>query len=373
MDFDLTDEQTMLRDSAERFVRDHYLMQPRRTRLAEGVGIDRKAWEHFAQMGWLGLPIGEDWGGLGGSETDIFILMTALGRGLSVEPIVTSSILCGALLEGSTLAARGEMLERLCAGELLVALAHLETGERVEESLPRRTSALATPEGWSLSGEKMRVLDGDSADAFIVTATQEGDSGLMLVWVERNAPGVVVEGYPLIDGARAADVSLRQVRVPSAAVLSVGEEAKSLLDQGLARATLAYLGQALGSMEGCLEICSAHLKSRVQFGQSLSQFQVLQHLMVDMLLATHQARSSIYGALAAASSEQGARLRAISSAKVMVGEAAQLVSRHGVQLHGGYGITDEYEISHHFRRLMVIEKLFGDSEWHSRRLVEGVL
>ena len=372
MDFDLSDEQAMLRDSAERFMRENYSLQSRRTRAAEGAHFDHALWRRFAEMGWLGLPISEKFGGLGGSEIDVFVLMTALGRALSVEPIITSSILCGSLLEGSDLPGRVGLLERICAGELRIALAHLEASERVEEALPRRTSACLDENGWTVSGDKRLVLDGDSADAFVITASSSRDPDMMLMLIDRQASGVAVTGYPLIDGARAADVSLQKVRVPSSAVLMSGEDAKRLLEHSLARATLAYLGQALGSMEACLDICSAHLKNRVQFGQPLSKFQVVQHLMVDMLLATHQARSSIYSALATATSDRTARLRALSSAKVTVGAAAQLVSRSGVQLHGGYGIADEYEISHHYRRLMVIEKLFGDSQWHSRRLADFV-
>jgi alkylation response protein AidB-like acyl-CoA dehydrogenase len=373
MDFDLSDEQAILRDSAERFVRENYSLQSRRARAAEGAPFDRGIWQRFAEMGWLGLPISEKFGGLGGSEIDVFVLMTALGRALSVEPIVTSSILCGSLLEGSGSPARAALLERMCAGELRLALAHLEPSERVEEALPRRTSARLDEDGWIVSGDKRLVLDGDSADAFVITASSSRDPHMMLMLIDRQASGIAVTGYPLIDGARAADVSLQEVRVPSSAVLMSGGDAKRLLEHGLARATLAYLGQALGSMEACLDICSAHLKNRVQFGQPLGKFQVLQHMMADMLLATHQARSSIYFALAAATAEGTARFRALSSAKVTVGEAAQLVSRYGVQLHGGYGIADEHEISHHYRRLLVIEKLFGDSVWHSQRLADFVL
>jgi alkylation response protein AidB-like acyl-CoA dehydrogenase len=324
-------------------------------------------------MGWLALPISEEFGGLGGSDIDVFILMAALGRGLSVEPIITNSVLCASLIEGSEMTARAETLKRMCEGEHVAALAHLESGERADEVAPRRTSAVPDEGGWIVSGEKMLVLDGDSADAFVVTASCPQNSQMILLLIARDSPGVQVTGYPLIDGARAADVSFKGVRVSSAGHLRSGEDAMRLLENGLARATLAYLGQALGSMEACLDICSEYLKSRVQFGQPIGKFQVLQHLMVDMLLATHQARSSIYFALSASAADRATKLRAVSSAKIMVGEAAQLVSRYGVQLHGGYGITDEYEISHHFRRLMVIEKLLGDSEWHSQRLAGFIL
>jgi len=368
MDFDLSEEQTMLRDSAERFVREHYSIEKRRAQASSGVGMDRKIWSRFAELGWLALPIAEDLGGLGGNDADILVLMTALGRGLATEPYVTSAILCGTLIAGSDWAGRREILQRMAAGDLQVAFAHLESGERVEQAAERSTISYFDADRMIIFGKKTMVLDAPSADAFVVTTALPGRQGLSLVFVERNREGLDLRDYPLIDGSRAADLRLQDVAVPSSAALATGAEAERLIEEALARATLGYLAQAVGSMEACVELCADYLKKRVQFGQPIARFQVLQHMLVEMLLAAHQARSSLYGLLAHIAADRTARSRAVSSAKVTIGDACQVVSRMSLQLHGGYGITDEYAVSHHYRRLMVIEKLFGDTKWHSERL-----
>jgi alkylation response protein AidB-like acyl-CoA dehydrogenase len=176
--------------------------------------------------------------------------------------------------------------------------------------------------------------------------------------------------YPLIDGSQAADLHFFDVSITSDALIAEGAEAISLLDAALDRATVALLGQAVGSMEACLDICSSYLKERKQFGQPLGNFQALQHMAADMLVATHQSRSILYHAIAQIDEQPSLRSRAVSAAKVIIGNALQLVSKHGIQIHGGYGLTDEYAIGHHYRRLIVLEKLYGDIEYHARRLVD---
>jgi alkylation response protein AidB-like acyl-CoA dehydrogenase len=370
MDFDLSEEQAMLRDSAERFVREQYSTEKRRARAASGAGMDRTVWSRFAELGWLALPIAEDCGGLGGSDADVVVLMSALGRGLAIEPYVTSAILCGSLIAGSNWEGRREILRRMAAGELQVAFAHLEPGERVEQAAARATSFHNDGDRLIISGDKILVLDAPSADGFVVTAASPGSTDPALVFVESRREGLTLRDYPLIDGSRAADLQLRDVVVHSSAVLAAGGGAQRLIEEALARATLGYLAQAVGSMEACVELSADYLKKRVQFGQPIARFQVLQHMLVEMLLAAHQARSSLYCSLAHVAADCTSRSSALSSAKVVIGDACQVVSRNGLQLHGGYGITDEFAISHHYRRLMVIEKLFGDPKWHCERLAQ---
>ena len=172
--------------------------------------------------------------------------------------------------------------------------------------------------------------------------------------------GIVRQDYALHDGSRAADIRFDGVVLPADAVVASGPEAETLLALALDRARIVLAAQAVGSMEAMLDICSAYLKERNQFGQPIGSFQALQHIMADMFVAAHQARSALYFALSQADTDAGQRRRAVGLACINIGEAGQLVSRQAVQLHGGYGVTDEYEVSHHYRRQLVLEKQYGD-------------
>jgi alkylation response protein AidB-like acyl-CoA dehydrogenase len=367
VDFNYSDMQRMLLDSAERYLDDVYTLEHRRSLRASEDGLDRDAWRTFAELGWLALAIPEDQGGLGGSMEDVAVLSTALGSKLVTAPFVSSSVLAVHLLAGAQ-GEHTELLGSIGAGETRVALAHDEPGERYEYSSERKTSISRSGNGLSLSGRKMLVLDAPSADKLIVTATMEGEDGLVLALVDPGADGVDSSPYPLVDGSRAADVRLDSVQLAPEAILAQGAAASDLFAEAVDRASLALLAQAVGSMEACLQICSSYLKERHQFGQPIGKFQALQHIMADMLVATHQARSALYQALSNMAGPPAERARSLSLAKLTIGEASQLVSRQGIQLHGGYGVTDEYEISHHYRRLMVIEKSYGDIDFHVRRL-----
>lgn len=367
MDFNISDMQRMLLDSAERFLEDRYTLEHRRSLRETDDGLDREAWNNFAQLGWLGLAIAEEKGGLGGSVEDVAVLSTALGSKLVTEPFASSAVLAVHLLSGIE-GPHGDLLTSIAAGEQRVALAHDERDERYDYSGRRTTTLTRQGNGLSLTGKKMLVLDAPSADKLIVSAAMEGDDGMFLILVDADAKGVHSSPYPLIDGSRAADIRFEAVQLSPDAVLAQGDAATILLGEAVDRATLALLAQAVGSMEACLRICSDYLKERHQFGQPIGKFQALQHIMADMFVATHQSRSALYQALAKANGGAAKRARALSLAKLTIGEASQLVSRQGIQLHGGYGVTDEYEISHHYRRLMVIEKSYGDVDHHSRRL-----
>jgi alkylation response protein AidB-like acyl-CoA dehydrogenase len=213
----------------------------------------------------------------------------------------------------------------------------------------------------------MAVLDAPSATHMVVSAKREdGAAGLFLV--SADAAGMTRETYRLIDGAAAADLFLDNVQIDANALIATGEVAGELLARASDRASLALMAQAVGAMEACNEVCAAYIKERKQFGQPIGKFQALQHIMADMFVSAHQARSVLYYALAHIDAEADARQAAVSTAKLLIGEATQLVSRAGVQLHGGYGVTDEFIVSHYYRRLLTLEKMFGDTDCHTRRL-----
>jgi alkylation response protein AidB-like acyl-CoA dehydrogenase len=366
MDFNLSEMQRMLLDSAERFVEDHYSLHHRREMREVPDGLDRVAWASFAGLGWLALAIPEAQGGLGGSLEDVAVLMTAFGRKLVTEPFVSTAVLAVHILAA---ASQEDLLAAIAGGEALVALAHDEVNERYAYGPPRQTKLAASGNGYTLSGQKMLVMDAPSATHLIVTASLEGEAGTALVLVDAGAEGVTSSPYLLVDGARAADIKFESVSIAPEAVLLAPVQGNAVLAEALDKAGIALMAQSVGAMESCLKICAAYIKERKQFGQPIGKFQALQHIMADMFVATHQSRSALYRALAFAG-DATERAKAASLAKLTIGEASQLVSRHAIQLHGGYGVTDEYEVSHHYRRLLALEKIYGDIDYHTRRLAK---
>jgi len=365
MDFNPSEMQQMLLDSAERLLADRYSLEHRRSLRATPDGVDRAGWASFAELGWLALAIPEANGGIGGSMTDVALLSAALGAKLVTEPFASSAVLAVHLLANAE-RSHDEALAALGGGQLLYALAHDEPGERGGDRGVRQTTVRRDGNGLRLDGQKMLCLDAPSADRLIVTATFDGERALLVV--DRMTAGVTADSYPLIDGSRAADIAFSDVTLDDDALLVSGERAGALLDEALDRAAVSLMAQAVGSMEACLTICSAYVKERQQFGQPIGKFQALQHIMADMFVAAHQSRSALYQALAHVDRPPTERRRALSLAKITIGEASRLVGGQAIQLHGGYGITDEYEVSHHYRRLLVLEKCYGDIDHHVRRL-----
>lgn len=362
MDFNLSDLQRMLLDSAERFIGDHYSLEHRRSLRQLADGLDAEAWTSFAELGWLAILAPEDLGGLGGSMADAAVLACALGSRCVTEPFASSAVLGMTLLAGAA-SPDADLVAAVMSGTARLALAHEEPGLEIAA---RRAATLASgPQGLVLNGCKTMVFDAPCATHVIVTA--QGPQGLALIIVRREAAMASCETYALVDGSRAADLHFNGMAVDPQAILVQGATAEDLLGLALDRTRVILAAQAVGSMEAELEICSAYLKERQQFGQPIGRFQALQHIMADMFVATHQARSALYFALSQLDAPAANRSRAVALARLNIGEAAQLVSRQAIQLHGGYGVTDEYEVSHHYRRQLVLEKQYGDLEFTARQ------
>lgn len=374
MDFNLSEEQEMLREGIARFVETHYSPEQHRRLVHSDSGGSPEHWQQFAELGWLSLTLPESISGFAFSFEEIAILMEQFGRGLVLEPFASTAVLCARLLEqADTLVLAERTLPKIAEGALKLALAYSEDSSGFDPAQPCSTHALKTAHGYQLSGQKTMVFDGPSADCFIVTAYATGH-GLLLALVDRGADGLRCESYPLIDGSRACDLFLDKVVVPDAAVLALGTKAENLLEEAIDRAILARLAEAVGAMEAAMDITAAYIKERQQFGQPIGKFQALQHIMAEMFVESQEARSMLYHGIAHidAHIENGdaqTSKRAISMAKMAIGRAGHFVAASGIQLHGGYGVTDEYPISHYYKRLMVIEKAYGDSDFHMRRYV----
>jgi alkylation response protein AidB-like acyl-CoA dehydrogenase len=370
MDFNLTDEQQMLRDAALRYVREQYGFEAQR-HLARGTGWSAEHWARYADMGWLALSIPEAFGGLGCSFVETAVVAEELGRGLVLEPFIGCAVLAARLLETADAPAfaqrRATLLEGVAAGAQRVALAHSEVASRFELA---DVATRARPEGsgFVLEGVKMMVPAADAADGLIVSAAVE-DQDLALFLVPRDA--VTVHSYPLIDGTRAGDVELKSVFVAADARLTLPGSALALLEEALDRAALAQVAEALGCMEAVLDITSDYLKTRQQFGQPIGKFQALQHRMAEMFVEVQETRSILYRGIAHLGAAPSLRKQTVSAAKVILGSSGRFVGGQGIQLHGGIGVTDEYQIGHYYKRLIVLEKLYGDSDWHLGRFIQA--
>jgi alkylation response protein AidB-like acyl-CoA dehydrogenase len=365
MDFNLTEEQRMLRDGAQRFIRQHYGFERRRNP-GMAVGEFRAAnWRSYAELGWLALSLPEDAGGFGCGFVDTALLAIELGRGLILEPFVGTAVLAARIIDRSGVPElRNSLLPAIGEGGLQVALAYLERDGRYDPAAVA-TTAIATDGGFRLEGEKLMALGAPAADHLIVTARLGG--GIALFLVPRTAAGLRLRPYALIDGTEAADVLLSDVVLERTALLAGPETAMALLEDGLDHAVLAQVAEGLGAMEAVLDLTADYLKTRRQFGQPIGRFQSLQHRMAEMLVKVEDTRSMLYRGIAHLDAPPAERRRAVSAAKVVAAEAGAFVGGQGIQLHGGIGVTDEHSISHYFKKLLTLEKSYGDVDWHLAR------
>jgi alkylation response protein AidB-like acyl-CoA dehydrogenase len=374
MHFGFTAEQQLLGETVQRFLAQQYGFEARGRIIRSQEGWSREIWSKLAEMGLLALQIPEEHGGMAPAPVETLLTLTAMGKALVVEPYLSSAVIGTALLRdlGSP-AQRNTLLPAMAAGERIAVPAHGEEGARYD--LQRvATSAVRSGQGWVLRGNKAVVPHAAAADLLLVSARTGGavddSAGISLFLVPRGAPGVRLTPYPTIDGQRAAEVTLADAAVPADALL--GEEGgafpalSAAWDLGIA----ALCAEATGVLQAALDATLEYTKTRRQFGVPIAKFQALQHRMVDMLIHVEQARSMSYlAAMRAGESDARERRRAVSAAKVIVGQACRYVAQQAVQLHGGMGVTDELAVSHCFRRLMAIELSLGDTEHHLEQFI----
>ena len=376
MDFELSEEQRLLQDGLARLMADRYDFEARRKHMAQPDGWSREQWGRYAEMGLLGLPFSEEDGGFGGGAVETMIVMEQFGRALALEPYFATVVLGGGFLRlGGSAAQRAELIPAIVEGGLLLAFAQAERQSRYELA-DVATTARRDGDGWVIDGAKRAVLHGDCADKLIVSARVDGGQrdrvGIGLFIVDASAPGVTRRGYVTQDRLRAADVGFDKVRVGSEAVIGEPGGALPLIEQVVDIATAALCAEAVGAMVKAHEVTVDYLKVRHQFGKPIGSFQALQHRAVDMLVHIEKARSlTMYGMMMSEEPDALARRRAVSANKIQVGRSGKHVGGEAVQMHGGIGMTDEYLIGHYYRRLTVIDLLFGDSNHHVTRLANA--
>jgi hypothetical protein len=371
MDFRYTEEQSLLRDALAGFLRDRAGFEARARAVGSETGRDPAVWIGLAQeLGVLGAPIPESLGGLGGGAVETLIVMEEFGRTLAVEPYVETVVLGAGLLARSGSEHAPALIEQAVAGELILAFAHAEPQTR-DEPFDLLTTARRDGDGWVLNGHKPVVAAAPWADRLIVSARTGGSrrdrDGMSLFLVDKTAPGVLTRDYATVDERRASEVWFEDVRLPADALIGPEGGAAPLIDRALDEATVAVCAEALGVLRFIHETTIDYAKQRRQFGRAIGEFQVLQHHMVDMFMSLEQAVSlTLYAALML-DRPDAERAKAVSAAKVKVGQACRFVGQAAIQIHGGMGMTDELPVSHYFRRATLIEGQFGSVEAHLKR------
>lgn len=363
MDFDFSDDQEMLRDSVRKWVEKSYDFERRRAIVKAG-GYSAEAWKGLAELGLLGLQVPEAQGGMGFGAVDAMVVMEELGRGLVLEPYAAAALVAAHLLQAGRSPAASLWLEGIASGGPAVVLAHEERHSRYRLDHVETT---ARQEGgnWQLSGTKIVVPAGAHAGAFIVSARTGGagddPKGVALFLVSKGEAGVVVKPYATQDGATAADLVL--TNADGIELLAAGP-AMPALEQAVDIGIAALCAEAVGAMDKLVALTVEYMNTRKQFGVTLATFQALRHRMADVKMQLELARSMSYFASLKLGDPAPARRRAISQAKVQLGQSMRFVGQQCIQLHGGIGVTDEYAASHYFKRLTVIEMTYGDSLFH---------
>jgi pimeloyl-CoA dehydrogenase small subunit len=367
MDFDYTDDQRLLKDSVDRLIADRYAFEQRKKYMASPHGWSEALWAQYAELGLLGLPFAEEHGGFGGGPVELMTVMEAFGRGLILEPFLATVVLGGGLLRhGASAEQQAEWLPLVAEGKLKLAFAHVERQSRYDLADVSMT-ATKNGAGWVLDGEKSVVLHGDCADKILVTARTAGERhdpvGIGLFVVDAKAAGLSRRGYPTQDGLRAAEVSF--ARVAAEAVIGDPAYALPVVQRVVDEAIAALCSEAVGGMKEMLDITVDYMKQRKQFGRAIGEFQVLQHRAVDMFVSLEQARSmAMFATMMASSDDQVERRRSMAAAKVQIGRSGKHIGEEAVQLHGGIAMTMEYKVGHYFKRMTMIDVLFGNAEYH---------
>ena len=372
MDFSFSDEQTLLQESVSRFITNDYGFESRQKHSRSDAGYSLENWQTFAELGWLGVPFSENHGGFGGGAVETMLMMEEFGKGLVVEPYLATVVACGsALNEFGSEDQKSSFIPEIIDGSKLWALAFAEPQGRFNLA-DLTTTATASNGSYLLSGHKSVVINGPNANFFIVSVRTSGEqrdeTGISLFIIPSDAKGLSRRDYPTVDGQRASELILDNVELDEASRLGEEGQGLNILQQAIDFATLAIGSEAVGCMEVLYKDTVEYCKNREQFGQPIGKFQVLQHRMVDMFMEHEQSKSLMFMAAMRWDEGYGAEAqKAVSAFKVQVGKSGKFVGQSAVQLHGGMGMTDELNIGHYFKRLTIIDTMFGNVDHHLKR------
>ena len=367
MNFEYSEEQQLLRESIQRWAQDNYSFDQRNVAAQEDAGFSEANWNTFAELGWLSVPFAEEDGGFGGGVVDLAAIMEEFGKAIVVEPVFSNLVLFGGLVSAAGSAdQKAALLEPLIMGSTRGAAALYEPQSRFDISNVT-TTATGESDSVTLNGVKSTVLDAPTASHLVVLARFAGEptdeAGLGLYLVSADADGVSRTDYTLMDGHRASDIRLENVQ---AQALGTNENAYEILQSVLQTAHVALASEALGIMAKLNETTVAYTKTRKQFGVPISSFQALQHRMVDMFMAYEQTKSLMVGTLCELVNEANSdafKQQMVAALRTMVASNGKHIGDEAIQLHGGMGITDELDVGHYVKRLLMINLLFGNGDF----------
>lgn len=373
MDFSYTEEQQMLQDSVQKFVQKSYDFDTRNKIIASESGYSEENWQLFAELGWLTVPFTEADGGYGGLAMDLVVMMEEFGKAMLVEPFTPVGVLCGGLIsELGSESQKGQMLPKIMNGSLQLACGFTEPGSRYNLANVK-TSAQIDGDTVTLNGRKIAVLNGANAETLLVIARESGEAtdrdGISVYLVAADSPGIAIQSYANVDGKRAAQVTLKDVKVKLSDRLGEAGAALGALEAVVDRATVGVCAEAVGALEALLQKTVEYSKIRKQFGTAIGTFQALQHRMADMFIECQLARSIVIMAAMKLDSAESYnnKAKAVSAAKSRVSKAIRKVGQESIQIHGGIGMTEELDVGHLFKRVTALDVMFGNGDYHTER------
>ena len=362
MNLDYNEEQTMLREQIQKFCESEYDFYKREEIVKSSDDFDKNAWNLFAEQGWLSMPFSEESGGLGFGAIELSILFEEFGKALVIEPYLATVVLSGTLLDKSNYSGKNELIEKIGSGEMHISLAYAEVNKSYDYSSLNTT----IDSNNCLNGTKTLVLNGANAEKLIVSCMK--DNELNLVLVDSSAKGISLNSFATIDGQSCSEISFENVEIDNSNIIASGDRATDLLMNTINLATLCVSAEAVGCMESCYFKTLEYTKGREQFGQPISNFQVLQHRMVDMFIESELSKSLLIKAMLEVTNNSDDMYKHVSALKSYIGKSGKLSAKEAVQLHGGMGVSEELMIGHYLKKMISIDALFGNSDFHLRKI-----
>ena len=366
MDLSLNEDQELIKSSVDKFIIETYDSESRRKTIKSNLGSDDIIWKQFADLGWLGLPFLEKDGGFGGDLMDLYILMESFGKGLVIEPYISTVILSGSILSlcpDSVL--RNTIINNIMAGINKVSFAYAEPNSRYNLN---DVSTIAKLENnkWVLNGHKSVVFGAGQSEYIIVSARTKGsryeEEGISLFAIDKNNMGIEVQDYPTVDGFKAAEVKLNNVQVSSDNLISNENEGYNIIKKSIDKTLVAIAAEASGIMSKMYEMTLEYIKTRKQFGVPIGKFQAIQHRTVEMLILSDEMKSLASMAALKADSLDGTK--SIYASKIHIGIGGRKLGQEAIQLHGGMGVTEEMDIGQYFKRITMLDTFLGNSDYY---------
>jgi len=363
MNLNFSDEQNLLREQIQKFCNSDYDFYERENFINTDSGFDPNKWKLFADQGWLAMPFSSEVGGFDFGPIELSILFEEFGKFLVLEPYLSNVVLSGYILDNSSFTKKNDFISKLISGDEQISLAYMEQNRNYDykniDCLIEGDNTL------SLNGTKNLVLNGTNADHFLVTVKHNDE--IAIVILGKDSDGLSINNFKTVDDRRISQLNFENVSINVDQIVSRGDEAEKLMKDAINYGTLCVSAEAVGCMESCYLKTVEYTKSREQFGQPISNFQVLQHNMVDMFIEAELCKSLLYKSMIDVHEDNATKYRSVSALKSQVGISGKKVGEDAVQLHGGMGVSEEMSIGHYLKRFISIDSQFGNSHFHLKK------